>query len=64
LNAADEVAVAAFLEGRLAFPGIAQIIEQVLERMPKLRLDTMDDVLAADAEARRLAREEIEARRG
>jgi len=64
LNAADEVGVAAFLEGRLAFPGIAQTIEQVLERMPKVRLNSMDDVLAADAEARRLAREEIEARRG
>jgi 1-deoxy-D-xylulose-5-phosphate reductoisomerase len=59
LNAADEVAVAAFLERRLAFPGIAQVIEQVLETMPRIRLETIDDVLAADAEARRLARNEV-----
>jgi len=59
LNAADEVAVAAFLERRLPFPGIAQVIEHVLERMPRAALGGMADVLAADAEARRLAREEV-----
>lgn len=62
LNAADEVAVEAFLEGKLDFTGIAQTIERVLDRMPKMRLTSMDDVLAADAEARRLAREVIEGR--
>jgi 1-deoxy-D-xylulose-5-phosphate reductoisomerase len=55
LNAADEVAVAAFLEQRLPFPGIASVIEQVLEHMPRLRFETIEDVLAADGEARRLA---------
>ncbi|MBI3670844.1 MAG: 1-deoxy-D-xylulose-5-phosphate reductoisomerase, partial [Acidobacteria bacterium] len=60
LNAADEVAVAAFLERRLAFPGIAQVIERVLERMPRAPFVEIADVLAADAEARRLAREEVE----
>ncbi len=60
LNAADEVAVAAFLERRLAFPGIARVIERVLERMPRPKLATIGEVLAADAEARRLAREEVE----
>jgi 1-deoxy-D-xylulose-5-phosphate reductoisomerase len=59
LNASDEVAVAAFLEGRLTFPGIVQTIEQVLEKMPRMTLRTMEDVLAADREARRLAQEEI-----
>jgi 1-deoxy-D-xylulose-5-phosphate reductoisomerase len=59
LNAADEVAVAAFLEGRLAFGGIARTIERVLERMPRIRLRAMEDVIAADGEARRLAEEEI-----
>ncbi len=59
LNAADEVAVAAFLERRLPFPGIARVIERVLERMPRARFAGMEDVLAADAEARRLAHEEI-----
>ena len=59
LNAADEVAVAAFLERRLAFPGIAQVIERVLERMPRIALRAIEDVIAADGEARRLAREEV-----
>ncbi len=59
LNAADEEAIAAFLDGRLPFPGIAAVIESVLERMPKIAFADMDDVLAADAEARRLAQEEI-----
>ena len=62
MNAADEVAVAAFLERRLPFPGIARVIERVLERMPRVTLGVIDDVLAADGEARRLAREEIDAR--
>jgi 1-deoxy-D-xylulose-5-phosphate reductoisomerase len=57
LNAADEVAVAAFLEGSLPFLGIPAVIEQVLERMPSSPLRSIDDVLMADAEARRLARE-------
>jgi 1-deoxy-D-xylulose-5-phosphate reductoisomerase len=59
LNAADEVAVAAFLEGRLPFLGISELIERVLSRTPRLRFEKMDDVLAADAEARRMAREEV-----
>lgn len=59
LNAADEVAVAAFLEGKLAFLGIPEVVEKVLERMPRQKLQKMDDVLAADAEARRMAREEV-----
>jgi 1-deoxy-D-xylulose-5-phosphate reductoisomerase len=63
LNAADEVAVAAFLDGRLRFLGIAAVIEQVLGRMPRSKLAGIEDVLAADAEARRLAREEIEQRK-
>lgn len=62
LNAADEESVAAFLEGRLAFTGIAEVIESVLERMPRVSFKSMDDVLSADQEARRIAREEIEKR--
>ena len=57
LNAADEVAVGAFLEKRLPFLGIAEVIEQVLERTPRMRFEKMEDVLAADAEARRMAKE-------
>ena len=59
LNAADEVAVAAFLERRLPFRGIAEVIESVLARTPRTRFEQMDDVLAADAEARRMAKEEV-----
>jgi 1-deoxy-D-xylulose-5-phosphate reductoisomerase len=60
LNAADEVAVAAFLERKLPFLGIAEVIERVLARTPRMRFEKMDDVLAADAEARRVAKEEVE----
>jgi len=60
LNAADEIAVAAFLENRLPFLGIAEVIERVLGRTPRMRFEKMDDVLTADAEARRMAKEEVE----
>jgi 1-deoxy-D-xylulose-5-phosphate reductoisomerase len=60
LNAADEVAAAAFLERRLPFLGIAEVIERVLARTPRVRFEKMDNVLAADAEARRTAKEEVE----
>jgi len=59
LNAADEVAVAAFLGNQLSFGGIAQVIEQVLDRMPRSKPGSIADILAADAEARSLAMEEI-----
>jgi 1-deoxy-D-xylulose-5-phosphate reductoisomerase len=60
LNAADEIAVAAFLDRRLPFLGIPEVIERVLGRTPSLRFDNMDDVIAADLEARRMAREEVD----
>jgi len=63
LNAADEIAVAAFLEGKLSFPGIAVVIERVLEKMPRCAFSKIDDVIAADAEARRLARLEVARRK-
>jgi len=59
LNAADEIAVAAFLERRLPFLEIAAVIERVLEQMPRAALGSIEGVLAADAEARRLARLEV-----
>ena len=58
-NAADEVAVEAFLDRRLPFSGIAEVIERVLARTPRIKLAAIGDVLAADSEARRIAREEI-----
>jgi 1-deoxy-D-xylulose-5-phosphate reductoisomerase len=60
-NAADEVAVEAFLDRRLPFPGIAEVIERVLARTPRAKIASIADVLAADADARRMAREEIAA---
>src|SRR5258708_7169106 len=59
LNAADEVAVAAFLERQIPFLGIAEVVESVLSRTPRVQIEKMDDVLAADAEARRIAKEEV-----
>jgi 1-deoxy-D-xylulose-5-phosphate reductoisomerase len=59
LNAADEVAVAAFLERQIPFLGIPRVVERVLERTPWVRIEKMDDVLAVDAEARRIAKDEI-----
>jgi 1-deoxy-D-xylulose-5-phosphate reductoisomerase len=59
LNAADEVAVAAFLERQIPFLAIAEVVESVLSRTPRVRIEKMDDVLAADAEARRTAKEEV-----
>ena len=53
LNAADEVAVAAFLDGRIPFTGIAEVIERVLAEMPAQPVGHFDDLFAADAEARR-----------
>ena len=55
LNAANEVAVSAFLQRRLAFLGIPALIERTMHRLPALPSATLDDRLAADAEARRIA---------
>ena len=55
LNAANEVAVQAFLEHRLNFTGIATVIDKVLQRLDTLPVKALEDVLAADASARRLA---------
>ena len=55
LNAADEIAVDAFLAGNLSFPGIAGTIEAVLEETPATRPQTIAEVLALDDEARQRA---------
>jgi len=59
LNAADEVAVAAFLAGKIDFNSIATAIERVLAAMPALQPTHFDDLFAADAEARRRTEEEV-----
>jgi 1-deoxy-D-xylulose-5-phosphate reductoisomerase len=55
LNAANEVAVAAFLRRRIGFLDIAAVVEEVLDRMGPRVADTLDQVVALDAEARRCA---------
>jgi 1-deoxy-D-xylulose-5-phosphate reductoisomerase len=64
LNAANEVAVQAFLDGRLNFTGIAAVIDQVLQRLETGPARVVGDVLDADAAARRLADALIEPARG
>jgi 1-deoxy-D-xylulose-5-phosphate reductoisomerase len=55
LNAADEVAVAAFLDHRLGFLGIAEVVSATLETADWRPLETVDDVVAADREGRQIA---------
>ena len=57
LNAADEVAVEAFLEGKISFPAIAEVVEETLTRQPNREPGTIQDVLQIDRESRALARE-------
>ena len=58
LNAANEVAVDAFLAGRIRFTGIADVVAQALDRLPALSPSaSLDDVMAADEEARALTRQ-------
>ena len=59
LNAADEVAVAAFLDEQISFNEIPQIIEQVMSATPAGQLESIDTVLAYDAEARQLAQDRV-----
>ncbi|BBO59563.1 1-deoxy-D-xylulose-5-phosphate reductoisomerase [Mycoavidus sp. B2-EB] len=61
LNAANEVAVEAFLCGALRFTSIAEVVAEVLERIEPSAVHTLDDIRAADAQARRLAATEIAA---
>ncbi|HEX4781550.1 MAG TPA: 1-deoxy-D-xylulose-5-phosphate reductoisomerase [Usitatibacter sp.] len=56
LNAANEIGVESFLDGRLAFTGIAEVIEAVLGEMAVEELVSLEQVYAADIEARALAR--------
>jgi len=62
LNAANEIAVHAFLAGRLPFLGIAEVIEQTLERLPAKRIHAFETLYEADRAARNVAGELVEAR--
>ncbi len=61
LNAANEEAVAAFLERRIPYLAIAATLDQVLQKLAGEKADSLDDLLAADAAARQAARELIAA---
>jgi 1-deoxy-D-xylulose-5-phosphate reductoisomerase len=60
LNAANEVAVAAFLDKRISFLSIPRVIEAVLNAQPVKAVVSLDDVLGADADARRAARHQVQ----
>jgi 1-deoxy-D-xylulose-5-phosphate reductoisomerase len=60
LNAANEVAVGAFLAGRIAFTAIAEIVEETLAALPSIRPSHFEDLFAADAEARAYAERLVE----
>lgn len=55
LNAADEIAVQAFLDGRIGFSTIARVVEETLNTVPLRKLVSVADVVAADQEARAVA---------
>jgi 1-deoxy-D-xylulose-5-phosphate reductoisomerase len=63
LSAANEVAVAAFLDGNLEWLGIAEVVEETLDAWVDDHVDQVEGVLAADAEARRRAAEIVARRR-
>ncbi|NNG14574.1 MAG: 1-deoxy-D-xylulose-5-phosphate reductoisomerase [Gammaproteobacteria bacterium] len=55
LNAANEVAVEAFLQGQLAFTGIAQVIETCMQSVSVVEADSIETILNADSNAREVA---------
>ena len=60
LNAADEIAVSAFLDGHIGFHEIPLVIEEVLSETPTGKIESIVEVLEADAVARRRAQEKIQ----
>jgi 1-deoxy-D-xylulose-5-phosphate reductoisomerase len=62
LNAADEIAVEAFLQNRIGFTSIYEIVSETLSKMPERDLRTVGEVLERDRESRSLARQLVAAR--
>jgi 1-deoxy-D-xylulose-5-phosphate reductoisomerase len=60
LNAANEIAVASFLDNQIPFTWIDQVVEATLERLASVSADSIEIILMADQEARNLAKKEIE----
>ncbi len=56
LNAADEIAVGAFLDGRLSFLGIFEVVSRTFESLVGTRADTVEELIASDREARKIAK--------
>ncbi len=59
LNAANEIAVRAFLDGALPFLDIVTVVERTLEVMPRMEVESLDDVIAMDRDARLRAKDLI-----
>ena len=57
LNAADEIAVEAFLHEQISFPAISEVLEETLQRVPVREAHSIDEVLEIDALSRSVARE-------
>jgi len=64
LNAADEVAVEAFLGNRIPYPAIHEVVRETLSRMAAREPRTVGDVLEIDAQSREMARELVKSRAG
>jgi len=59
LNAADEVAVAAFLKGEIGFADISRVVAQTIDETERRNPESIEEVLAMDAQARELARQKL-----
>jgi 1-deoxy-D-xylulose-5-phosphate reductoisomerase len=64
LNAADEIAVEAFLQGAIGYTAIAEVVQETLSRAPGRRPASIGDILEIDGESRALARRLVAARAG
>ncbi len=64
LNAADEVAVAAFLQGQISFPAIHEVVAETLSRVPQRHPRSVADILEVDRESRDVARRQAATRAG
>ena len=59
MNAANEVAVAAFLDGRITFGGISRVVQRTIDAHPVRQHPTLEDLLETDRSARAAARDGI-----
>ncbi len=64
LNAADEIAVEAFLDGRISFPSIAAVVEETLARVPNRDAASVQEILEIDEQSRATARSIVQERAG